>query len=645
MKKLWTVLITLVILSLTLGTIACGGGATEPTGGDTSSSGSGGGGTSGGDSSGETCCWRDGGTVAPVMPPGQINDLGGIIVDAIDSPHMDSSYTRCPLKIDFINLEWKPILDERIRAMCAAAGAEPDPEAQAIQAQLLDIDYLFKGQIIVDEQTGYVDEKCEKDDQGQQSCSGGDILGSFTFKLQLVDHHRDVEVVVKQGQVSWSGSIFNGLNAIKELSRTFKPLPQIIHDYEGMPEKATLEPEKDPVPAGEKMTIHLKDIVDYQGNKPQPWQWVVVKAEKGQIEIGNNGRDAGEGAVAFEVGSGAIDFIYKAPDKCDKDTENKDTITVYNTCNNDPRTAGSFPREKVIATKSFDIDCTGWKLEAAYTVDGADEWGELTYSLKVTATLKPESKQTDYSVGQFYVSDDAHVELHHSAAHLGLIKGECSSGECSYQAGYDGNLPLHTWLWTIPPSATQGALRNFLFSYSSPEDSYALWPTLTPGMYYLSLDGFGYPLESLAKALAEESLALPTIAYTYSCQEWDPESTSSSCPPLIEHSGTAHVPACGGGKLEGGLGEGYLPLYVLYHMYTSDTPHAPAPLPGESSNKDLIYSGNESVLRGDLENSYYATGSFPQFAPIEEGTCFSTCALHPFKVKFHLTWTLTKLGE
>jgi len=491
MKKLWTVLITLVILSLTLGTIACGGGATEPTGGDTSSSGSGGGGTSGGDSSGETCCWRDGGTVAPVMPPGQINDLGGIIVDAIDSPHMDSSYTRCPLKIDFINLEWKPILDERIRAMCAAAGAEPDPEAQAIQAQLLDIDYLFKGQIIVDEQTGYVDEKCEKDDQGQQSCSGGDILGSFTFKLQLVDHHRDVEVVVKQGQVSWSGSIFNGLNAIKELSRTFKPLPEIIHKYEGLPEKATLEPEKDPAPAGEKMTIHLKDIVDYKGDTSQPWQWVIVKAEKGQIELGNNGRDAGEGAVAFEVGGGALDFIYKAPDKCDKDTENKDTITVYNTCNNDPRTAGSFPRKNVIATKSFDIDCTGWLLEFTYTATCPngygltpeseppkwvwEKWETRTYIAKVRAVLKPRPLEQGFSMCylpgcQNYACDSATVELQDNGSNRYHEHQDLSSYAYeetvtgSWTMQYKGDLPLYISL-ALTPDANSSA-KNGVPSYS-----------------------------------------------------------------------------------------------------------------------------------------------------------------------------------
>jgi len=522
MKKLWTVLITLVILSLTLGTIACGGGAKEQTGGDTSSSGSGGGasepgggGTSGGGSGGETCCWRFVGTLAPTMPPGQKYDWGGWIADAIDNPHLDVSYLHCPLKVDVIYMPGREDTNTLIEAIGNVTGVLPDPEEQAILAQYLDIDYLFQGQIIVNEQTGFVEEECREGYQGAQDCTGGHILGSFTFKLQLVDHHRGV--VVKEGQTSWVGAtqaiggkfrgIGAGLDQIKELSRTFKPLPQIIHDYEGLPEKATLElekdalgQEKDPIPAGEKMTIHLKDIVDYQGNTSQPWQWVIVKAEKGKIEIGNNGRDAGEGAVAFEVGGGAIDFIYKAPDECKKDTENKDTITVYNTCNNDPRTAGSFPREKVIATKSFDIDCTGWLLEFTYTATCPngyglttdsrppkyvnEMWVTRTYMAKVRAVLKPNTVERPpcvmYPVGtcQSYTCDHATVELQDdcsSKTHIYKYSSDRdildSTDTGSWAMQYKGDLPLFISLGLIPDHDLSA--KNGVPSYSFNIDFYA----------------------------------------------------------------------------------------------------------------------------------------------------------------------------
>jgi len=626
MNKLWTVLTTLVILSLTLSTIACGGGATEPTGGEKSlptsvSATDAGGGSADQGSSGQTCCWREVGTLPPTMPTGQIDDWGGLIVDAISSQHMDVSYTQCPLRVDFSNSKsW--------------------------------MDYQFQGQIIVNEQTGFIE-------------SSGNILGSFTFKLQLVDLHRGK--VVKEGQISWVGESTNrvigerklfgigaGFDQIKELSASFKPLPEIIHDYERLPEKATLELEKDHIPAGEKMTIRLKDIVDYKNRPSQSWQWVIVKAEKGQIEMGNNGRDAGEGAVAFEVGKdGAIDFDYKAPDKCDKDTEHKDTITVYNSCNNDPRTAGSFPKEKVIATKSFDIDCTGWLLEATYTYgescSGGCCSGAYTYALNLTADLKSEPDWTDYFLGQLYVADSAHVDLRFSNDVVQSCTSFCTEAplKSSHQASYLGNLSLPVWLWTIPPSVSAGNLSRFERDYmwnpaaQNAGEAGQIWG-MTPGTYTLNLDGFAYPLVSKAESLARDSLNLPPLKYSYSCDyEVCDVNTDYPCTNcrVETDAGSDYMPAFGE--------QSYLPaglLVTMHDWFYEDPLHSP-----------VQYSGNESVLKLDIARSSrdedvrgllfefpgQLTSSSNCSGPLELGAFIS----YGGEFHSHIKWTLTRMEE
>jgi len=597
MKKLWTILITLVILSLTLGTIACGGGATEPTGGEKSlptsvSATEAGGGSADQGSSGKTCCWREVGTLAPTMPTGQIDDWGGLIVDAIGSQHMDVSYTQCPLKVDFTNVE---------------SG----------------MDYVFQGQIIVNEQTGFIEKQCV---QGQD-CSGGDILGSFTFKLQLIDHHRGK--VVKEGQTSWVGEsqelvigerklrgIGAGLDQIKELSRTFKPLPQIIHDYEGLPEKATLEPEKDPIPAGEKMTIHLKDIVDYKGNKPQPWQWVVVKAEKGQI-VG--GREQGDGTHAFEVGSGAIDLVYQAPDKCNKDTENKDTITVYNSCNNDLNATDMIMPEKVIATKSFDIECTGWLLEFTYTEqllrdynwkeDYSDFWsrghGERTYTLTGKAILRPPPEKPtgpeyfdDWSWGPMLlqgISDGAYARLddNYSSWSDSSFSNSVDHREESWVAHYDGNLSIPIRL------CTYGAGVGIL--------------PVTGGPYYVIV------LHDTVSYLENEQTDLPPIPYAYKANH---RSTDPEFPADESIEGTV-----------------YSPDYADLFSYWPIAPFYIA---------DCIWDETAPVLSGDYTfiGGKGETGVLDSLFVSSNGWgAFDNIYGYEDEVTCHVTWTLTKLGE
>lgn len=232
-----------------------------------------------------TCCSRSIGALDPKMPPGQLSPMGGWLSDAMDGTHVaDPANRHCPRDLWILDMDWREQLHLIVNDMGYAAGAPYDPAAEAAFANFNDLDYLIMGQLTLDQQTDYVARVCEPP-PWEGHCVGGDIIGRWTFKMELVDHHRGQVVV--DDSVSWSGSIFRGLDTVKEMSRNlpsrykaeYTSLSQVIQDYEGLPEAATLQPEKDPALSGEKMTVHLTDIKDYQGRLSQPWQWVVVKAE------------------------------------------------------------------------------------------------------------------------------------------------------------------------------------------------------------------------------------------------------------------------------------------------------------------------------------------------------------------------------
>jgi len=178
-------------------------------------------------------------------------------------------------------------------------------------------------------------------------------MQSSMLHMQLVDIHRGS--VVKEGRIAWhcvdqrvGACSQTQKDNVMTLAKSFHPLDELIYNYERIPERATIKPEKDPIMAGKKMTVHLTDIRDSKGATPQPWQRILVKAKKGKIL---NGKPQGEYRV-FKVGGGVIDLNYKAPDKCKKDTE---TITVYNTCVIDPNSVVTPERE--IGKKTFEIFC------------------------------------------------------------------------------------------------------------------------------------------------------------------------------------------------------------------------------------------------------------------------------------------------
>jgi hypothetical protein len=253
-------------------------------------------------------------------------------------------------------------------------GADPDPQAQKIVSDLLDHDYLFRGDLV--------------------AIGGAEDPTGYTLNMQFFDHHRGE--VVKHGQTSWTGSTGFGEDAVRALATTFLPLDELMLDYERIPELAVVQSSRDPIEAGARMTVHVRDIVDGKSRPSRPWQWILVKAEKGKIL---NGEAQSEGYRRFEVGDGSVDLRYKAPDACKKQTE---TITIYNSCNNDTRTVVNLIPEREIAVGSFEIRCVP-----------KNTWtGTITYTRSYNKTNKQQGPNNSTVKMQEIVSEHADFDVH-----------------------------------------------------------------------------------------------------------------------------------------------------------------------------------------------------------------------------------------
>jgi hypothetical protein len=273
-----------------------------------------------------------------------------------------------------MSLEGLEELRQMVDAIGSLYGAGPDPESQKIVSKLLDLDYLFRGEL--------------------STTGGTEGAVGHALKMQLFDHHRGE--TVKEGSATWIGTVSDGLDAVRDLATTFLPLDELMFDYERIPETATVDPERDPIEAGDRMTVHVREIVDNEDRPSQPWQWILAKAEKGRIL---NGEAQGEGFRRFEVGDGSVNLSYKAPDACKKQT---DTITIYNSCNNDTRTVVNLIPEREIAVRSFEIRCVP-----------KNTWtGTITYARSYNKTNIEEGPNNSTVKMQEIVSENAHFDVH-----------------------------------------------------------------------------------------------------------------------------------------------------------------------------------------------------------------------------------------
>lgn len=335
----------------------------------------------------QSCCERDIGALRVKMPKDQVTDWGRWMQAASEQYFFEIPVAQklgdpCPISLEFFDVDGLLENYERINKMLKAFGYGEVNQLQLKHQQKLQaLDYLIVGKLIVDKKTGRTDVYYEEGyNQGSKERWGGDLLGSFLFKWELIDNHHN-NTVVKTLETSWDGKItdFMGyinaddkktqFNKITEMTKQAGNLDEIIYDYEQMPLscKIKLEDDRDYVENGEEIKINLNEILDFKGRKAKQWQYLIAKVEKGKIINGKIHRGNKEYKI-FEVGNGEVEIKYKAPDDCESQEEK---ITVYNTCEHREYIAGSndfFDPEKEIGNKEFKIVCARGSIEYEHEI-------------------------------------------------------------------------------------------------------------------------------------------------------------------------------------------------------------------------------------------------------------------------------------
>lgn len=331
------------------------------------------------------------------MPGGQEQDWSGWYATGVDSQFMRP--TRCP-EIDFISVEAKENFDKLIDDILKAySRMEKVPYEPPVKVpRFWDLDYIFVGAISASRVTGKTNRNCE---EGYEPCEvycwGGDLIGSFSFTLKLMDHHHGE--IVKEDSVSWTGKIHEALGfwradgtqdyMVKRLANTFNPLDKLIKDYERIPESCRVEMPKDKIQAGQNITIHLTDIKDSKGRQTQWWQRVIVRVDKGKILNGESTSLGAEDERVFKVGrEGVVEVRYQAPSECKNATA---TITIHNTCEKKESSGEAIVKYdpvKEIAKKTFDIVCDRWEAELTLTQQATINQPNYHGGRRLTITLK-----------------------------------------------------------------------------------------------------------------------------------------------------------------------------------------------------------------------------------------------------------------
>ena len=328
----------------------------------------------------QTCCSRSLAVLRPDMPPDQYTDWGGYIDASIAQIILNEiRHSDCPLKMDLISLEGRAELNAYIKKLCAHYKID-DPSAELHEKKMMDIDYLFKPELIAVSVTGKSEVQCEEGYGGEGlSCFGGDLKGKFTLKLSLFDHNNNEEL--KAGQISWTGDISDWggyhdqndktsrFDYISGLVTTFMPLKELILNHEKTPESCEIEfpEEQEEVLVGDEINIIIKNIKDFKGENTRTWQHIIARVDEGKIL---NGKTCwGDDNKLFEVNDGSIEIKYQAPEDCNKQT---DIIHIYNTCNIKPYDAminSRYPLEKEILNKEFKIICVQGYIDYNHKID------------------------------------------------------------------------------------------------------------------------------------------------------------------------------------------------------------------------------------------------------------------------------------
>lgn len=402
------------------------------------------------------------------MPLGQIQDLGGWVASGISSGFGGfAQLADCPRIVEIRDYEGFIQLEQLIDALGKATGVESDPAAKQILAQQhgFGVDYLLLGNITATNTTNI----------------GGNLYGHLTLDLALVDNCPDAGRsgnVLKEAQTSWDGGIVGqvGTAAMEALAQSFISLDDLIYDYERVPERCEIQPEKESVKIGETITINLQNIVDGKGRASQPWQHVLVKAEKGEIL---NGEENGEHR-RFRVDGGSVAVKYKAPKECPE--EKKDIITVENSCESCLTLTPNLPADREIARKEIKINCRvelEIMVHEVQTVSDPplymehNEIARIPFFIEGNTIEMDEPAKSQYTAsghagectvsgggerefiieGELVVSENNQAELHITLTHTVYAGSQVLVFSCpdgTHASHFPGATVIDTWEVTIP---------------------------------------------------------------------------------------------------------------------------------------------------------------------------------------------------
>jgi hypothetical protein len=367
------------------------------------------------------------------MPQGQEDEAGA--VSTIFRGMVQGPLEKSTLNCDCPEFQWKSItaledayaqMQEIDAALQQRDHLPPLPPTTTTPEETLD--YVFVGSISADRVTGKSKRECDPEHPDHRW--GGDLEGTFTFHVKLLDQHHGQ--TLKEGSVSWTGVLLEVGNRVEELSASlFLPLDQLIRDYERTPEGARVEVPNDTAQAGDTVSIKISDLRNEEGQPTQDWQRILVKIEKGKIL---NAKARYKEYYVFEAGKSAdVNVQYRAPDACKPD---KETLTVFNTCVMNPKYEPH--QRKELAKKEFNIVCDQWDVTITYTEDlgGTCNPGatKITVKRSYSGTFKARVQLIKTSsTTATYDSSDAEVQIHDNYNH------HTAREECSWRGGFNGS--------------------------------------------------------------------------------------------------------------------------------------------------------------------------------------------------------------
>ncbi len=285
---------------------------------------------------GEYCCMRT--LMFPTfpMPEGQERNISGMISAQWNGMilHMGvNELEKCPHPIELRSWEGSLELDSMIERMTAAVTKEEpvfDTPDQARKAS----DYIWIGKLDllrIDKtipgswEDAYIDHETKP---GTKYYEPGYVFGRWRFTIKLFNPHWN-EVVKEATTPEWDGSGLEDEPIANLFSQHFKNLKEIIWDYEQVPVRAELTPEKKTVESGERMNIKLR-LYDDKNKPPKHWQRFSVSIKYGKLENAISCSMEGSNKnYIFLCADGQIDLRYVAPTKLNI---KQDTIKIYNSC-------------------------------------------------------------------------------------------------------------------------------------------------------------------------------------------------------------------------------------------------------------------------------------------------------------------------